>query len=58
MNVCETQVGSPGPVKMTAPRFLLEPLLLYSSAWVPTENAAPVCWAHMVTLTRVVPILV
>ena len=58
MNVCETQVGSPGPVKMTAPRSLLEPLLLYSRAWVPTEKAAPVCCAQMVTLTRDVPILV
>ena len=56
MNVFETQVELPGPVKMVAPMFWLDPLALYASAIAPTENAFPVCFAHMVTFTRAVPI--
>ena len=56
MNVFETQVESPGPFKRVAPMFLLDPLALYTSAIAPTENAFPVCFAHMVTFTRAVPI--
>jgi len=58
MNVFETQVESPGPFNRVAPMFLLDPLALYTSAIAPTENAFPVCFAHMVTFTRAVPILV
>ena len=56
MNVFETQVELPGPVKMVAQMFWLDPLALYTSAIAPTENAFPVCFAHMVTFTRAVPI--
>jgi hypothetical protein len=56
MKMFETQVELPGPVKMVAPMFWLDPLALYTSAIAPTENAFPVCFAHMVTFTRAVPI--
>jgi hypothetical protein len=56
MNVFETQVDLSPSGRMTAPRFLLEPLALETTAIAPTENACPVCVAHMVTFTRAVPI--
>ena len=58
MNVFDTHVDLSASGRMTAPRFLLEPLALETTATAPTEYAEPVCLAYMVTFTRAVPILV